>query len=118
MLAFLLPETDAVAAALRLFIDLLGFMAAAATGRSFATSWSPMWLVVPAMAALAAALNFLHYALFEEQLASPYYFGVTFVAMLLGAALGYRAKRAAQMGAQYRWMFQNDGMFWRERARR
>ena len=58
-----------------------------------------------------------NYALFQEVLLSPYYFGVTFLALLIFAALGYRAKRALQMGTQYRWMFHTEGMFWSERAR-
>ncbi len=117
MLDWLLPETDGVAIGLRLFIDFLGISAALATGRSFASSWSPLWLTVPAMAALAAGVHFLHYALFQEVLLSPYYFGVTFLTLLIFAALGYRAKRALQMGTQYRWMFHTEGMFWSERAR-
>jgi hypothetical protein len=105
-----------VATGLRLFVDFLGLMAAAATGRSFATSWSPMWLIAPAMLALAAGLQFLHYSLFSETLISPYYYGVTFLVVLIGAALGYRSKRALQMGSQYRWMFYSEGMFWSERS--
>jgi hypothetical protein len=114
-LAWLLPETGGVAIALRLLIDFLALTAAVATGRSFAQSWSPMWLVLPAMIALAAAVHFLHYALFVESLASAYYYGVIFLILLIGATLGYRSKRAAQMGSQYRWMFYNEGMFWRDR---
>jgi hypothetical protein len=93
----------------------LGFLASLATGRSFATSWSPLWLIIPAMLALAAAVHFLHYALFQEDLTSVYYFLVTFLVLLFGAALGYRSKRADQMGTQYRWLFHAEGMFWRER---
>jgi len=40
---------------------------------------------------------------------------VTFLVLLAGAALGYRSKRADQMGTQYRWLFHAEGMFWRER---
>ena len=47
MFAYILPETDTVAIVLRLFIDFLGFCAAVATGRSFASSWSPIWLILP-----------------------------------------------------------------------
>ena len=112
---WLFPETETVAIVLRLVIDVLGILAAIATGRSFAASWSPLWLIVPAMIALAAAVHFLHYALFEENFRSAYYFGVTFLTLLIFAALGYRAKRALQMGSQYRWMFHNEGMFWSER---
>ena len=116
MFAWLLPETDGVAMGLRLFIDFLGLMAAAATGRSFAATWSPLWLIVPAMLALAAGLHFLHYALFVESLSSGYYYFVIFLIVLAGAAVGYRSKRALQMGSQYRWMFYSEGMFWSERS--
>ena len=114
-LSWFLPETETVEVALRLLIDFLGVLAAIATGRSFAASWSPLWLVVPAMLALAAAVHFLHYALFVEDLGSSYHYGVTLLLLLIFAALGYRAKRALQMGSQYRWMFHTEGMFWSER---
>jgi hypothetical protein len=113
--SWVLPETEGVAIGLRLLIDFLGLAAAAATGRSFAASWSPVWLVAPAMIALSGAIQFLHYALFQETLLDPYYYGVTLLAMLIAAALGYRSKRALQMGTQYRWMFNTEGMFWSER---
>ena len=100
MLAWFTPETDAVAIALRFLIDFLALMAAAAAGRSFAQSWSPFVLVLPATLALGAAIHFLHYALFGEDLYSIYYYLVIFVILLVGAAAGYRSKRAAQMGSQ------------------
>jgi len=115
MLAWLLPEMDNVAIGLRLFIDFLGVMAAVATGRSLAATWSPLWLTAPAMLALAASVHFLHFALFEESITAAYYYGVTFLALLIFAALGYRSKRALQMGSQYRWLFDSAGMFWSER---
>jgi hypothetical protein len=114
MLGWLYPQTDSGLLAFLLLIAL-GFLASLATGRSFAASWSPLWLIIPAMLALAAAVHFLHYALFEEELLNAYYYGVTFVILLIGAALGYRSKRAAQMGMQYRWMYYTEGMFWTER---
>jgi len=116
MLSWLLPETDGVAIGLRLFIDFLGVAAAVATGRSFARTWSPLWLVVPAMIALSAGIHFLHYALFVESLTSGYYYGLTFLINLIAATLGYRSKRSQQMGTQYRWMFHSEGMFWSERS--
>jgi len=114
MLTWLFPPTDSGLLAFCVLTGL-GVLAAIATGRSFAASWSPLWLVVPAMIALAAAVHFLHYALFRENLMSAYYYGVTLLIMLIFASLGYRSKRAAQMGSQYRWMFRNEGMFWRDR---
>jgi len=114
MHGWLFPDSDSGLIAFCVLTGL-GLLASLATGRSFATSWSPVWLIVPAMLALAAAVHFLHYALFQEDLASLYYYGVTFLVLLIGAALGYRSKRARQMGTQYRWMFYTEGMFWTDR---
>ncbi len=114
MHGWLYPDTDTGLLALCVLTGL-GVLASLATGRSFASSWSPLWLVVPAMLALAAAVHFLHYALFQEDLKAPYYYGVTFLILLIGATLGYRSKRAQQMGTQYRWMFYTEGMFWTDR---
>jgi hypothetical protein len=114
MLAWLFPPTDSGLLAFCVLTGL-GVLASIATGRSFATSWSPMLLIVPAMVVLAAAVHFLHYALFQENLLSAYYYGVTLLILLIFCALGYRSKRAAQMGSQYRWMFHSEGMFWSER---
>jgi hypothetical protein len=116
MLGYLLPETDAVEIALRLFIDFLGMLAAIAAGRSFASSWSPVALILPSSLALAAGLHFLHYSLFAEDPQSGlYYYVVIWIATLVFAAFGYRAKRALQMGSQYRWLFHTEGMFWTHR---
>jgi hypothetical protein len=112
--AWLFPDSESGLIAFCVLTGL-GVLAAIATGRSFAASWSPIGLIVPAMAALAAAVHFLRYALFQEDLSSAYYYGVTLLILLIFAALGYRAKRALQMGSQYRWLFHNEGMFWSER---
>ena len=57
-------------------LDGLGAAAAVATGRAFARSWSPQWQIAPAMIVLAAGVQWLHFALFQEDLLSPqYYFG-------------------------------------------
>ncbi len=93
----------------------LGAAAAVATGRAFARGWSPRWLVAPAMLALAAAVHFLHYALFQEDLRSLYYYSVTFVVLFAAASLGYQFMRARQMATQYSWAFEKRGMSWRAR---
>ncbi len=122
MQAWLYPDTDTGLIAFCVLTGL-GVLAAIATGRSFAQSWSSLWLAVPAMLALAAAVHFLHYALFQESIivfqSDPlayYYYAVTFVVLFIFAALGYRSKRASQMGTQYRWLFHSEGMFWSQRA--
>ena len=93
----------------------LGAVAAVATGRSLATSWSSQWLTIPAIVALAAGVHFLHFALFQEDLSSLYYYLVTFVILLIAASIGYSAKRARQMATQYSWAFVSTGLSWKSR---
>ena len=93
----------------------LGGAAAVATGRSLATSWSPQWLILPAIVALAAGVHFLHFALFQEDLSSLYYYLVTFVILLIASWTGYRAKRSRQMATQYSWAFVSSGLGWKAR---
>ena len=93
----------------------LGAAAAVATGRSLATSWSSQWLTIPAIVALAAGVHFLHFALFQEDLSSLYYYLVTFVILLIAASIGYSAKRARQMATQYSWAFVSTGLSWKSR---
>jgi len=96
-------------------LDGLGAAAAVATGRAFARSWSSQLLVVPAIVALAAAVHFLHYALFQEDLASLYYYLVTLIILLVAALLGYQLMRVKQMTTQYSWAFVSAGLTWRAR---
>ncbi len=93
----------------------LGALAANATGRSFASAWSPIAMIGPAMIALAAAVHFLHFALFQEDLASLYYYGVTLIVLLAAAIYGYQSTRARQMATQYSWAFEKSGLSWRAR---
>ncbi len=99
------------------FIVLTGLGAAAAfaTGRALASGWSPLWRIAPAMVALAAATQFLHFALFQEELLSLHYYLVTFVLLLAVAWVGYAAMRARQMATQYSWAFEKVGLSWRPR---
>jgi hypothetical protein len=94
-------------------LDGLGAAAASSTGRAFASSWSSRLVLVPAMIALAAAVHFLHYALFQEDLDSLYYYVVSLIIMLVAAFLGYQFKRVKQMSTQYSWAFQSAGLSWR-----
>jgi len=99
------------------FIVLTGLGAAAAftTGRALASGWSPLWRIAPAMVVLAAAVQFLHFALFQEELLSLHYYLVTFVLLLAMAWFGYAAMRARQMATQYSWAFEMVGLRWRAR---
>ena len=99
------------------FIVLTGLGAAAAftTGRALASGWSPLWRIAPAMVVLAAAVQFLHFALFQEELLSLHYYLVAFVLLLAMAWLGYASMRARQMATQYSWAFERIGLRWRAR---
>jgi hypothetical protein len=96
-------------------LDGLGAAAAFATGRALASGWSPMWRLIPAIVALAAAVQFLHFALFQEQLLSLHYYLVTLVLLLVIGWIGYSQMRARQMATQYSWAFQKVGLAWRAR---
>jgi len=96
-------------------LDGLGAAAAVATGRAFAKSWSARLFILPAMLALAAAVHFLHFALFQEDLASLHYYLVTLVILLVAALLGYQFMRVKQMSTQYSWAYVSAGITWRAR---
>ena len=72
---------------------------------------SSIWLL------LAAAVRFFHYALFDGELSSPYYYLVTYVDLVATAYLGFRAMRTTQMVTQYRWLYERTSpLTWRDRA--
>ena len=98
-----------------IILGVLGAAAAFASGRAMASGWSPQWRIVPAGAALAAAVQFLHYALFQEDLLSLHYYLVTLALLLLAAWAGYASMRARQMATQYSWAFERVGLIWRAR---
>ena len=68
------------------------------------------------MVLLAAAVRFFHYALFDGELLSLYYYLVTYVVLLAAACLGYRMMRTTQMVTQYRWLYERTSpLTWRAR---
>jgi Domain of unknown function (DUF6867) len=106
-------------ASLHVFILLtviIGGGAAFLAGRGLARSWKPFWRVYFYMALLAAAVRFFHYALFDGNLRSLYYYLVTYVVLLAAGSLGYRAMRTTQMVSQYRWLYERTSpLTWRDR---
>jgi hypothetical protein len=95
-----------------IILDALGVAAAFATGRALASGWSPQWRIVPAAAALAAGVQFLH---FQEDLLSLHYYLVTLALIMLAAWVGYARMRSQQMATQYSWAFEQIGLTWRAR---
>jgi hypothetical protein len=104
---------------LRVFLALtviIGGGAAFMAARGLARSWKPFWRVYFYMALLAAAVRFFHYALFDGNLLSLYYYLVTYAVMLAAGVLGFRAMRTTQMVTQYRWLYERTSpLTWRDR---
>jgi hypothetical protein len=95
---------------------ILGGAAAWATGRAIARAWSPRWQVIVSALALGLVVRFLHFALFEATLLSPYYYAIDAVILLAAALVGWRYTRAGQMTTQYRWLYERTGpLTWRRR---
>jgi hypothetical protein len=95
---------------------VLGSAAAWTTGRAIARTWRPVYLVPVYMLGLAAAVRFLHYALFGELFFTPHYYVADYAVLFVAAGLGYRRMRAWQMVQQYGWSFASRGaFFWREK---
>jgi hypothetical protein len=104
---------------MRIFLVLtviIGGGAAFLAGRGLARGWKPFGRVFFYMALLAAAVRFFHYALFDGNLLSPYYYLVTYILLLAAASLGFRLMRTTQMVTQYRWIYERTSpLSWRER---
>lgn len=95
---------------------VLGGWTAWMSGRAIALAWRPAWLVGLAALPLAAAVRFIHFALFEGTLLSPRFYLVDLAVVLAIALLGFRYTRTAQMARQYRWKIERTGpLTWRER---
>jgi hypothetical protein len=95
---------------------VLGGAGAWATGRAVAKTWRPLATLAPYMIFLAAAVRFLHYALYAEPLLSIPLFISALIWMIIVGALGYRAMRASQMATQYSWAYDSSGLNWRAKG--
>ena len=79
----------------------LGGGTAFVSGKSIAETWRPFWQVPLYMVVLALVVRFLHFALFEEVLASGRNLLVDFAVLLTISTAGFRIARARQMATQY-----------------
>jgi hypothetical protein len=96
---------------------LMGGWAAWMTGRAMAITWRPYWQLVVYLLILAAAVRFIHFALFEGTLISIQYYLTDAIVVFFIGSLGFRYYRARQMATQYHWLFERTGPFsWRERT--
>jgi hypothetical protein len=95
---------------------IIGGGAAFLAGKGLARSWKPFGRVFFYIALLTAAVRFFHYALFDGELLSLYYYLVTYALLLTAACLGFRLMRTTQMVTQYRWLYERTSLLtWRER---
>lgn len=95
----------------------IGGGAAWRTGQAIAQSWGALWQVAASTALLAAAVRFLHYALFGGTLLSLPSYLVDLALLLLIAVLAHRLRRARHMTEQYGWLFERTSpLTWRDRS--
>jgi hypothetical protein len=87
---------------------ILGGLAAFSTGRALARNWRPLWLALAYCLPLAAAMRFLHYALFEERLLSAQGYALDFLVAAGFAWLGFKLTRGSQMKKHYHWIGAKD----------
>jgi hypothetical protein len=93
---------------------VIGGAAAYATGRAIALTWRPFWQAPAYMIPLTAAVRFLHYALFGEDILAAGPAFLAFLFLLAVAASAFRLMQARQMVRQYRFAYKAAGPFaWR-----
>ncbi|MGE0022912.1 MAG: DUF6867 family protein [Hyphomicrobium sp.] len=96
---------------------LIGGGAAWRTGQAVAQNWGAMWPVAAYAALLAAAIRFLHYALFGGVLLSLASYLIDLAILAAVAFIGHRARRTRHMVEQYPWLFDRTGpLTWRDRS--
>src|SRR5262245_47029253 len=95
----------------------LGGGAAALTGRTIAAIWRPWWHVILFALLLAAAVRFLHFALFGDPLFSFAGYAVDTAVCLACGLVGFRLKRVSQMVSCYGWINERADFYtWRRKA--
>jgi hypothetical protein len=96
---------------------VLGAAAALATGRAIALTWRPFWQALAYMIPLTAAVRFLHYALFGEDILAIGPALLALVILLAIATLAFRMVQARQMVRQYPFAYSAAGpLAWRRRG--
>lgn len=95
---------------------VLGGGAAWMTGRAVALGWGSNRILGFYTVLLAAAVRFIHFALFQGTLISPYYYIVDIIVLLGIAYVAKRHTRAGQMALQYSFKYTRSGpLSWKAR---
>ncbi|MBV9348249.1 MAG: hypothetical protein JOZ70_03485 [Pseudolabrys sp.] len=96
---------------------LIGGGAAALAGRAIAMTWRPYVQMIGYMLLLAAGVRFMHFALFDAELLSLASYLVDFAWLIAVGSVAWRLRYAAQMVAQYPWLYERNGpLNWRART--
>jgi hypothetical protein len=83
---------------------IMGGLAAYATGSAIAATWRPRWQLLVYGVLVAAAVRFIHFAMFEEPFLAPRSFLVDLVVLIVAAVAGFGITRRRQMREQYDWL--------------
>ncbi len=95
----------------------LGGGAAWMTGRAAANEWLPGARLALYMVLLAGAVRFIHFALFDGTLISPWYYFVDLAVLMAIAFASKRRARAGHMASQYGFAYSRAGPFgWTRRS--
>ncbi len=98
---------------------VLGGAAAFLMGRNFAENWRPAWHILFACPGLALGVRFLHYALFQEPLLTPWGYAADALTVTIIALIGFRLARTEAMVTRYYWLYEKTSPFsWRERQQK
>ena len=96
---------------------ILGGMMCKTSGEALAKQWRPMWQILPVGFFLALILQFLHYALFYENILVLQFLMVKFCVAIIFIGYGYVRMRREQMIKQYSFRFIKKGYFlWEKKA--
>ena len=115
-LGYALPPTGSTVSFLLLTLAA-GGGAAWRTGEAVAERWGPVWPVAAYTLAIAAAVRFLHYALFDAELLSLRSYLVDALILIPVALLAHRVRRTRHITNQYPWAFERTSpLTWRERS--
>jgi hypothetical protein len=95
---------------------VLGGGCAWLAGRAIAATWQRIWVAIAAAFPIAAAVRFVHFALFDETLLAPKSYLLEAAIMLAVICLSFQRTRALQMVRQYYWLYEPNGpLGWRLR---
>lgn len=86
------------------------------TGQAVAERWGELWPVAAYTLLIAAAVRFLHYALFDAELLSLASYAIDALILIAIGLIAHRIRRARHITEQYPWMFVRTSPFtWRPR---